>query len=289
MKERHYPAKLLLYGEYTVLSGSQALAIPVLNWSSRWTIDKDITQLYEAETNVYIHWLIEKNLLPPQTKRIIADNADNNWKYDSNIPIGHGLGSSGAFVAALYDKFGVEKETDPRKLMKILAEMESWFHGSSSGLDPLVSYLAMPVLRNDQGSYIPVDCGRPEHCFVYVWDSGKMRKTAPLVAHYKELLNNIDFSQKVNNALIPYVEHAIHYYLAGQTQEMFLCLEQISKFQRLYFKDFIPENAREKWDEISSEGHGFMKLCGAGGGGEFLVFLRNRSNDPSLIEVEFQV
>ena len=78
--------------------------------------------------------------------------------FDSSIPQGYGVGSSGAIVAAFYDKYAQNKITvlenlTREKLLKlktIFSEMESYFHGKSSGLDPLNSYLSLPILIHSQ-------------------------------------------------------------------------------------------------------------------------------------------
>ena len=78
------------------------------------------------------------------------DVADGMY-FDSSIPQGYGVGSSGALVAAIYDKYTIEKITvlenlTREKLLKlktIFGKMESFFHGKSSGLDPLNSYLSL--------------------------------------------------------------------------------------------------------------------------------------------------
>jgi mevalonate kinase len=80
--------------------------------------------------------------------------------FDSSIPQGYGIGSSGALVAAIYDQYATDKITVLEnltqekllKLKKIFGRMESYFHGTSSGLDPLNSYLSIPILINSAES-----------------------------------------------------------------------------------------------------------------------------------------
>lgn len=78
--------------------------------------------------------------------------------FDSSIPQGYGVGSSGALVAAIYDKYANDKITVLENLTRekllqlktIFGQMESFFHGKSSGLDPLNSYLSIPILINSK-------------------------------------------------------------------------------------------------------------------------------------------
>ena len=68
-----------------------------------------------------------------------AKEAENTLTIDSNIPIGYGLGSSGAVTACIYERYAV-KTTKQETTRTRLAQMESFFHGKSSGIDPWVSY-----------------------------------------------------------------------------------------------------------------------------------------------------
>ena len=85
----------------------------------------------------------------------------NNMHFDSSIPQGYGVGSSGALVAAIYDKYADDKITVLEnltrdkllKLKAIFSKMESFFHGKSSGLDPLNSYLSLPILINSKDQF----------------------------------------------------------------------------------------------------------------------------------------
>ena len=83
--------------------------------------------------------------------------------FDSSIPQGYGIGSSGALVASIYDQYAEDKITILENLTRdkllnlkaIFSLMESFFHGKSSGLDPLNSYLSLPILINSKTNIEP--------------------------------------------------------------------------------------------------------------------------------------
>ena len=85
--------------------------------------------------------------------RLIRD-IEQGLYFRSSIPKGYGLGSSGALCAAIYDEYGEDKNKIIRKtgseelldVKKALASMESWFHGTSSGIDPLCIYFNKPLI-----------------------------------------------------------------------------------------------------------------------------------------------
>ena len=67
--------------------------------------------------------------------------------------------------------------------------MESFFHGKSSGLDPLNSYLSLPILINSKDHIEPA--GIPSQLrdgkgVIFLLDSGKTGETAPMVQLFME-------------------------------------------------------------------------------------------------------
>src|SRR5947208_3527294 len=64
------------------------------------------------------------------------EDIENGLYFDSNIPQGYGLGSSGALVAAVYYQYNKfrKKNRPVSDLKNELALLESYYHGKSSGL-----------------------------------------------------------------------------------------------------------------------------------------------------------
>ena len=266
----HFPAKILLFGEYTVLNGSQALAIPFHQWKGEW-VQRDTTPAIDPVD--YYRWLLNSDLINDATYTRMLDEHKSGWQYQSDIPAGYGVGSSGAYVAAVYARYiHSEADHDFEHLTGMLAKMESWFHGSSSGMDPLVSYRQKALYKDQKGAFHCIqDPGWPAGFNVYLLDSQSTRHTSPLVQKYKVLLQDPHFHQDVLHQLVPMVEHAIHFYLGGEGPMLKECLQVISQFQRTHFQEMIPASVRSVWDQLSEMPGVFVKLCGAGGGGYYLV------------------
>lgn len=269
---RTFPAKLLLFGEYTVLNGSQALAVPLDRWKGEWQKAKS-SGSDDAFIRSYLHWLRQHHYITTDQEDIILQEYRDGWRYHSDIPIGYGLGSSGAFVAALYDRYiHTAEHMHEKDVQAILAGMEGYFHGSSSGLDPMVAYTQQGVFKDDLGIYHCLkDPGWPDGYQVFLLDSGMDRATGPLVHQFKEKIMHEHFRMVVERQLIPMVDHAIHFYLSGTGQMLGECLACISEFQREHFSFLIPDPIKEYWDKLVSTRGVYVKLCGAGGGGYFLV------------------
>lgn len=275
----HYPAKLLLFGEYTVLNGSQALAIPLNQWHGRWVQQKDTKHADEA-LFAYVAWMQSNEIIEASIAANIMDDANHGWHYEADIPIGFGLGSSGAFVAALYDRYIARADQTTVSSHDILRKMEGFFHGSSSGMDPLVSFSGKALYKSEKNDLqIISDPGWPEGYNLFLLDTGVTRSTSSLVQTYREMLDNDNFKIKIERQLIPMVEHAIHFYLSGAGTKLEECISVISEFQRNYFSSFIPDRTKIQWDALIKKPGVFVKFCGAGGGGYFLVVSTPIFND----------
>lgn len=285
-----YPAKLLLFGEYTVLHGSQALAVPLPQWKGQWIHQPD-TPHDDIGIQAYIDWLKSQNIISSAIADSIHSDARVGWYYQADIPIGCGLGSSGAYVAAIYDRYITKANTrDHLNSLIALSKMEGFFHGSSSGMDPMVSYTNQALYKDERGTFHSIDDpGWPAAFEVFLLDSGSGRLTAPLVKSYKEKIANNDIKHAIERELIPAVEHAIHFYLSSAPSMLEECLSIISQFQRTHLSMLIPDDVLVQWDTLSKIPGVYVKFCGAGGGGYFLVINASKqpiSQDIPLIRIK---
>lgn len=263
------------------MKGSQALAIPLPAFSGCWkfTADKNGNASHQhiLQLKDYLLDLQEKGQL---LFEIAADqfesDLENGLYFDSNIPEGYGAGSSGALCAAIYAQYAVAPlATSLPQLKKILAQIEGYFHGASSGLDPLVSYLRQPVLIQPDGNLSTVaNIPAMANYRFFLLDTGIPRRTAPLVNWFLDQCTDTYFEKRCIAELAPLTDDAIHCYLNAGAPKMedhlFDLCHQISFFQYRYFEKLIPEAWRPTWLEGLGSNHFKLKLCGAGGGGFLL-------------------
>jgi len=281
---RTYPAKLLLFGEYTVLHGSQALAVPLTRYGGRWERSADPVGP-DPDFIRYVGWLGQEGIVPSEAAIRMEQEHLDGWRFVSDIPMGFGLGSSGAYVAAMFDRYMASSYVGSP--MEGMARMESYFHGASSGLDPLVAYSRQAAYKDENGIYHLVDDpGWPQGLHGYLFDSGQSRTTAPLVAAYRASLENPGFRDTIERELRPMVEMAIHAYLQGAPGLLWQAIQAVSEMQRIYFKAMIPGDVARMWDALATNDHVRMKLCGAGGGGFFLVLADRPLDDGNLIPLQ---
>ena len=196
MKAPLFYSKILLFGEYGIIKNSKGLSIPYNFFKGGLKIG-NFENDTEKESNKNL--IDFKNYLKTIESSVVEfdfiklnKDLKNGMFFDSSIPQGYGVGSSGALVAALYDRYALDKITVLENLTKpkililknIFSKMESFFHGKSSGLDPLNSYLSLPILIHSKNEIettgIPSQSSNGKGA-VFLLDSGMSSETAPMV------------------------------------------------------------------------------------------------------------
>jgi mevalonate kinase len=273
-------SKILLFGEYALMKGSQALSVPFRNLYGKFVFeDQAAADSFDSNGHLsrYAGYLRQQKQLRERLDvSLFEKEIDSGLVFKSNIPLGYGLGSSGALVAAIYERYARHKlpEENLPDLKCFFALMESWFHGKSSGLDPLICYLQKAVMVESEGGLKTVrlpefkDTGGA----LFLLDSGTTGETQPLVNYFMEQCRDAGFLQQIRSELVPLNAECIRAYLSGDAPALLLCSKKLSAFTFRYFQPMIPEKLRTIWQAgLKSEDY-FLKLCGSGGGGMMLGF-----------------
>lgn len=282
-----YPSKLLLFGEYAVIKGADALAMPYPHFGGQWRW-ASANEAVERQARLpqwceYLKLLDSKGqLLCPLNLDAFARDLFDGLYFDSNIPTGYGLGSSGALCAGLYDRYAVHpiQPNDAGaygELKSVLAQLESFFHGSSSGVDPLVSYLNRPLRLGAGGRIEVVTLPEPSPGtpVMFLLDSGVSRQTGPLVQWFLSQCEDPAYLEQVESQLIPATNAAVAVFLGGQWDALYNWYSRISTFQLTHFEAMILPAQRESWARLHASGDCLFKLCGAGGGGFLMGITRD--------------
>jgi len=287
MKGPLFYSKILLFGEYGIIKDSKGLSIPYNFYNG--ALKKDNNQSEEAinsnkNLNAFVMYLetLDDGLVRFDFDTLKSD-VNAGMYFDSSIPQGYGVGSSGALVAAIYDKYAQDKITvlenlTREKLLKlktIFSEMESFFHGKSSGLDPLNSYLSIPILINSKDNIeatgIPSQQSNGKGA-VFLLDSGIIGETAPMVGIFMENMKQEGFRKMLKDQFIRHTDACVEDFLKGDIKSLFSNTKQLSKVVLNHFKPMIPKQFHELWKEGLETNDYYLKLCGSGGGGYILGF-----------------
>jgi mevalonate kinase len=290
MKGPLFYSKILLFGEYGIIKDSKGLSIPYNFYNGALKITDTNTEVAkDSNAKLFKFYNYLKNLNSP----IVNFNLDKfhndlqlGMHFDSSIPEGYGVGSSGALVAAVYDYYANDKITvlenlTREKLLKlkdIFSNMESFFHGKSSGLDPLNSYLSIPILINSKKDIkvtgIPSQ-QRVGEGAVFLLDSGEVSTTAPMINIFMEKMKKDGFRKMLNEKFIKYTNKCVEDFLNGDLGSLFQNTKNLSKIVFDNFKPMIPSKYHSLWKKGIENDSYFLKLCGSGGGGYILGFAKD--------------
>lgn len=293
MKGPLFYSKILLFGEYGIIKDSKGLSIPYNFYNGALKVDENPTEeAVNSNQSLKRFATYLKDLAPDLVNfdmETLQNDVDAGMYFDSSIPQGYGVGSSGALVAAIYDKYAADKITvlenlTREKLLKlkaIFSEMESFFHGKSSGLDPLNSYLSLPILINSKDNIEAT--GIPSHKSdgkgaVFLLDSGIVGETAPMVSIFMDNMKNEGFRSMLKEQFIKHTDACVDDFLKGDIKSLFKNTKQLSKVVLNNFKPMIPKQFHELWKKGIETNDYYLKLCGSGGGGYILGFTENIDN-----------
>jgi mevalonate kinase len=290
MKGPLFYSKILLFGEYGIIQDSKGLSIPYNFYNGALKNDKNPSEeAKKSNENLKRFATYLESLQTAQPELVTFDllalrnNVDSGMYFDSSIPQGYGVGSSGALVAAIYDKYAQNKITVLENLTReklltlksIFSQMESFFHGKSSGLDPLNSYLSIPILINSKDNIEAT--GIPTQSLdgkgaVFLLDSGIVGETAPMVTIFMENLKDKGFRTMLKSQFIKHTDACVENFLGGDVKSLFQNTKKLSKVVLNNFKPMIPEHFHGIWQKGIDTNDYYLKLCGSGGGGYILGF-----------------
>jgi len=286
-------SKILLFGEYGIIKDSRGLSIPYNFFKGALKSDRNLSETAKkSNTNLkafseYLEGIQNEdpNLVTFDLVNLQKDIAEGMY-FDSSIPQGYGVGSSGALVAAIYDKYAADKITvlenlTREKLLKLKAifgKMESFFHGKSSGLDPLNSYLSLPILINSkdniESTSIPSQNPNGKGA-VFLLDSGTIGETAPMVQIFMEQMKERGFRNMIKHQFIKHTDACVDDFINGNVKSLFGNLKQLSNIVLDHFKPMIPLEFHKLWKKGIETNDYYLKLCGSGGGGYILGFTQD--------------
>lgn len=287
MKGPLFYSKILLFGEYGIIKDSKGLSIPYNFYNGALKVADTPTEISEKSNSNLKRFVAYLETIDPKLVAFdfvsIKKDIEAGMYFDSSIPQGYGVGSSGAIVAAFYDKYAEHKITvlenlTREKLLKlkvIFSEMEAFFHGKSSGLDPLNSYLSIPILINSKDNIEAT--GIPSQKIsgkgaVFLLDSGIIGETAPMVSIFMENMKQKGFRKMLKNQFIKHTDACVEDFLKGDIKSLFSNTKKLSKVVLNHFKPMIPQQFHELWKKGIETNDYYLKLCGSGGGGYILGF-----------------
>ena len=271
-----FNSKILLFGEYGIMHDSNALSIPYKKFNGSLSKSDHLSEDQKISNrnieSLYEYIIQEDYLNDIINSDNLKEEIDSGLYFDSNIPIGSGLGSSGALVSSIissYSKVDL-KSFSNSEIKKIMSLVESKFHGNSSGFDPAVSYFNKPMLYSNQKIKL-IERIDFKDFKVYIIDSQIDSSTKKMIKVFEDKISKSEFRLFFNSKFINNTNQCIDHLI--NTSKLFRdSVKELSNDTLHNFQEMIPEKLKHKWKEGIKNDSYYMKLCGSGGGGFFLAY-----------------
>ena len=248
--------KVLLFGEYGIIKDSMGLSIPHHYYKGAFQFSQEFDAT-QASSNGHLRKYrsyLGREDAPVQFNLSQFDqDLERGLYFDSSIPQGFGVGSSGALVAAIYDRYALDKipanpnsASEIKELKRLFSWMESYFHGKSSGIDPTICYMNLPLLieNKDQLGAVQLPEQQGEGA-VFLLNSGHPGETQPMVEIFMEKLKEEGFRSMLKNQFIKYNDACIQAFVEGDRGPLFTNLKKLSSLVLDYFDPMIPKGFHE--------------------------------------------
>lgn len=301
LKNSLYYAKILLFGEYGIIEDSMGLSVPYNNFNGKFDFAAGENAQQQASNQVlrkyvsHLQALYLSGGMPfDMDLEAFINDVEKGMYFDSSIPQGFGVGSSGALVAAIYDKYAIDKidtttinKNRVLELKNAFGLLESYFHGKSSGLDPLICYLNIPILIKSSDdldtiglpSFNPAGKGA-----IFLLNSGQPGETQPMVQIYLEKIKQEGFRKLMREKFKKYNDACIQAFLKGDFKPLFSNLQKLSSLLLEDFTPMIPKSLISDWKKGLETNAYYLKLCGSGGGGFILGFTHDYQQAQKMLK-----
>ena len=291
MRDRYY-SKVILFGEYSMIFDATALMIPLKRFSAQWQFPQSRNRAATLTSNQslkrFYQYISENETLSYLFDlQALKKDLDEGLFLASNVPSGYGLGSSGTLVAAVYDRYALQKTENYLQLKTLFGQMESHFHGSSSGIDPLQCYLGKPFKITPNGVELLSDDFLKKNIHICLIDTKIKSNTKPLVNHFKAQRENPGFLNRFQAEYVPCVTSCIDAMINSNKELFFNSLKRLTKGQLEFLRPMITDNTLD----LFTTDYGFnfgVKISGSGGGGYVLGFTDDVERASKLLN-DFEV
>ena len=269
-----------------------ALMIPLKRFSAQWQFPLSRNRAASLTSNQSVkrfsQYLSENQSLSGLFDlQALKKDLDEGLFLASDVPSGYGLGSSGTLVAAVYDRYALQKTDDYLQLKTLFGLMESHFHGSSSGIDPLQCYLGKPFKITPQGVEQLSDDFLKKDIHICLIDTKIKSNTKPLVDHFKRQREDAMFLNRFQTEYVPCVSACIDAMILCDKEAFFTSLKQLTRGQLEFLRPMITDNALDLFT-ADYDFHFGVKISGSGGGGYVLGFTDDRGKASAMLK-EFEV
>lgn len=287
----------MLFGEYGIIENGKGLTLPYDFYKGTFKFSNQrIKSILSSKKSLQDSYEYLKNINFPKKFAInltqLKKDLDSGMYFDSDIPQGYGIGSSGALVAALFNRYSIYqisptniKKNDLIQLKILFGQMESYFHGKSSGIDPLICFMNIPLIIHSKTEIdtIGMEENQLGESAIFLIDSGEVKTTHTMIKLFFDKLKSEGFKSLLKDEFIKYSNACIQNFIQKNPLPFFINLKKLSIWAFEHLRPMIPKNLINIWKQGIETDAYYLKLCGSGGGGFILGFAQKYSKAEKLL------
>jgi mevalonate kinase len=294
------PAKVILFGEHFVVYGEPAIVLAIDRRAYAKTEKRTDKQLHLRSTNLNLSAKIENGSFkveqgdPKEARmkfepvelavnKVLEKHGENvglDVEITSTVPVGAGLGSSAAVVAAVATSVGalLDIQMSKEDIFKITYEAEKAVHGTPSGVDPAISTFGGALLFQMDTGFKPLEI--KTDIPLVIGDTGVERSTRVQVEKVREITEK--YPQIIEPVMLAAREIVLRAIDACKKNELATLGELMNLNHALLYGVGVSDESLE-WLINAARKAGALgaKLTGAGGGGCMIAL----AEDEKLGEV----
>ncbi|MBC7691014.1 MAG: hypothetical protein H7222_04545 [Methylotenera sp.] len=272
------PGKWVLAGEHTVLRGGGAVALPHPDFflSAEFMPGRTGKLVITPPPAVQV---IEELLHAVQDQVQTFSLPEGNFRLESTIPLGAGLGSSAALCVAITRWLAEPLQIPKAEQFEFARSLEHRFHGQSSGMDIAVALAGEPIAFSMDGGGRPLGIKRlPRFTF---HDTGVRARTSDCVRKVRELRESspvlaMKIDELMSQAARDCTEGLIRFDSCMNDSEALEILARgLTHGQEAFAHwQLVPEGTENLIEQLRNQGALAAKLTGSGGGGYVVALWR---------------
>lgn len=251
------PAKVILSGEHAVVYGKPAL-VSTINLRLKFSLWEESVKVNDKNI-LFISKIVKAYL---KNQKVTFFDRLFNFKIESEIPIGRGLGSSAALsvaCTAAFLEFYTGQKAKKETVNHLAFQIEKQFHQNPSGVDNTAACFGGLILYKKQAGLNSLDYKIPKKIEerLFLIDSGKPKETTGEMVSFVGTKNVAKELEELENVTKKFKESI-------KEENIILFTDCLKKNEELLEKlEIVSEKTKKLLLSLSNFGSG--KVTGAGG------------------------
>jgi mevalonate kinase len=299
------PAKIILFGEHFVVYGEPAIVLAIDRRAYVKVENRKDSNLHVRSANLNLAGYFENNVFQIEqgdakearikfepvkqaVGKVLEKHGQNvglNIEINSTVPVGAGLGSSAAVVAAATTAVSalLDVKLTKEDVFRISYEAEKVVHGTPSGVDPAISTFGGTLLFQMDTGFKPLEV--KTDIPLVIGDTGVERSTRAQVEKVRNIMDKYPrIVEPMMKAAREIVLRAIEAFKENDLETLGALMN--INHALLYGVGVSDESLEWLTNAARKAGALGAKLTGAGGGGCMIALAKDERLEPVLEAIQ---